>query len=79
MASAHHRLDAAEQRLVLELLVAEAHQRLERVLVAQPMIAADLEQLGCDETLDEAEDVGIGAALDLAGKALLGSESDANS
>jgi len=28
---------------VLELLVGEAHQRLERGLVAQPVLAADLE------------------------------------
>ena len=68
---AHHRLDAAEQRLVLDLLVAEPHQRLERVLVAQPVVAADLELLGGDKPLDQAEDVGVGAALDLAGKAFL--------
>ena len=35
------RLDAAEQLLVLELLVAEAHERLERDLVAEPVVAAE--------------------------------------
>jgi len=34
---------------VLELLVAEAHQRLERHLVAQPVLARQLEHLGADE------------------------------
>jgi hypothetical protein len=67
-----HRLDAPEQRLVLDLLVAEAHQRLERQLVAQRVLAADLEQLGGDEAFDQAEHVGVGAALDLADEAPLG-------
>ena len=47
------RLEAAEQLLVLELLVGEAHQRLERDLVAEPVVAADLEDLGADEALDQ--------------------------
>ena len=68
---ADHRLDAAEQLLVLQLLVAEAHQRLERDLVAQPVFVAELQHLGVDEALDQAKHVGVGAALDLAGKALL--------
>ena len=67
---ADHPLDAAEQLLVLELLVGEAHQRLERGLVAEPVVAAHLEDLGADEALDQAEDVGVGAALDLAHEAL---------
>ena len=67
---ADHRVDAAEQLLVLQLLVAEADQRLERDLVAEPVVAAELEHLGVDEALDQAEDVGVGAALDLAHEAL---------
>ena len=66
MPSATIALDAAEELLVLELLVGEAHQRLERRLVAEPVVAADLEDLGADVALDQAEDVGVGAALDLA-------------
>ena len=40
-------------------------------LVAEPMVAAQLQHLGADETLDQAEHVGVGAALDLAEKAPL--------
>ena len=64
-------LDAAEELLVLELLVGEAHQRLERDLVAEPVLAAHFEHLGADEALDQAEHVGVGAALDLAEEAPL--------
>ena len=39
-----HALEAAEQLLVLQLLVGEAHQRLERDLVAEPVVAAELER-----------------------------------
>ena len=56
---------------MLELLVGEAHQRLERGLVAEPVLAADLQHLGRDEALDQAEHVGVGAALDLAQQTLL--------
>ena len=63
---ADHRVDAAEQRLVLQLLVAEPNQRLERNLVAEPVIVAQFEDLGIDEALDQPEDIGVGAALDLA-------------
>src|SRR3546814_13613824 len=42
-------LDTAEQRLMLQFLVAEAHQRFQRGLVAQPIITADLQHLGVDE------------------------------
>ena len=41
----HHRFDAAEQLLVLQLLVGDAHQRLQRDLVAEAMVAADLQHL----------------------------------
>ena len=67
---ADHRVDAAEQRLVLQLLVAEPHQRLERNLVAEPVVVAQFEHLGVDEALDQPEDVGVGAALDLADEPL---------
>ena len=73
---ADHRVDAAEQLLVLQLLVAEADQRLERDLVAEPVVAAQLEHLGVDEALDQAEDVGVGAALDLAHEPLLGGSTE---
>ena len=72
MPLAGHALEAAEHLLVLEFLVGEAHQRFERDLVAEPVLAADLQHLGADEALDQAEDVGVGAALDLAREALLG-------
>ena len=55
-----------------QLLVAEAYQRLERVLVAQPIVAADFEQFCGNEALNQAEDIGVGAALDLAHQALFG-------
>ncbi len=66
-----HLLEPAEQFLVLQLLVGEAHQRLERHLVAEPVVAADLEDLGADEALDQREHVGVGAALDLRQEPLL--------
>ena len=66
-----HPLDSAEKLLVLDLLVAEAHQRLQRVLVAEPVVAAHVEHLGGDEPLDEAEYVGVGAALNLAEQSLV--------
>ena len=65
----HEPLDAAEQLLVLQLLVGEADQRFERGLIAEPVVAADLEHLRADEALDQAEHVGVGAALHLAQKA----------
>ena len=71
MPGGDHRLEAAEQLLVLELLVGQAHQRLERDLVAEPVTAADLEHLGADEALDQREHVGVGAALHLREQALL--------
>ena len=63
--------DAPEQFLMLQFLVAEPHKRLERGLVSEPVIAADLEHLCVDVTLDEAEDIRIGATLYLAEIALL--------
>src|SRR5690606_2581190 len=63
---AEHLVDPSKQLLVLELLVGEADQRLESDLIAEPVLAADLQHLGGDEALDQAEDVGVGPALDLA-------------
>ena len=39
--------------------------RDQRDLVAEPVLSRDLEHLGTDEALDEAEDVGVGTALHL--------------
>ena len=52
-------LDAAEERLVLELLVGEAHERLEGDLVAHPVLAARFQHLGGDEALHQAEHVRV--------------------
>src|SRR5579862_8311431 len=68
---ADHLVDAAEQRLMLQFLVTEPDQRLERELVAEPIIPADLQHLGGDEALDQPEHLGVGAPLDLADEALL--------
>ena len=57
---------------MLQLLVAEPDQRLERDLVAEPVVAAQLEHLGADEALDQPEHVGVSAPLDLAEKDPLG-------
>ena len=62
---ADHRVDAAEQRLMLQLLIAEPDQRLERNLVAEPVIVAQFQDLGVDEAFNQSKDVGIGTALDL--------------
>ena len=51
---------------MLQLLVAEPNQRLERNLVAEPVIVAQFQDLGIDEALDQPKDIGVGAALDLA-------------
>ena len=61
----HHHLEPAEELLVLELLVGETHQRLDHDLVAEDVAARDLQQLRADEALDQAEHVGVGAALHL--------------
>ena len=60
-----HRLDAPEQLLVLELLVGEPDERLQRNLVAEPVVAAHLQDLGADEAFDETEHVGVGPPLNL--------------
>src|SRR5690606_16442745 len=48
---------------MLQLLVAEAYKGLERHLVAEPVIAADLENLRADVALDETEHVRVRAPL----------------
>jgi hypothetical protein len=53
---------------MFQLLVAEPDQRLDHNLVAKRMIAAQFQYLGVDEPLDQAKDVGVGAALYLAHK-----------
>ena len=42
---ADHAVDPAEQRLVLQLLVAESHQRLERHLIPEPVVMAQFQNL----------------------------------
>ena len=64
-------LDAAEQLLVLDLLVAEAHQAFERDLVAEAVADRQLQRLGADEALQQPEDAGVAAALHVAHRALL--------
>jgi hypothetical protein len=64
-------LDAAEQLLVLDLLVAEPHQPFERHLVAQAVAHRHLQRLSADEALQQPEDAGIAAALHVAHRALL--------
>ena len=56
---------------MLQFLVAEPDQRLERELVAEPIVAADFQDLGGDEPLDQPEHLGVSAPLDLADEALL--------
>ena len=48
---------------MFQLLVAEPYQRLERNLVAEPVILAQFQNLGIDEALDQTKDIGVGAAL----------------
>src|SRR4029453_871275 len=51
--------------------IGEAHERLECNLIAEPVLATDLEHLRADEALDQSEDVRVGATLNLADKAAL--------
>ena len=62
---ADNRVDAAKQRLMLQLLIAESDQRLECNLVAEPVIVAQLQDLGVDEAFNQSKDVGISTTLDL--------------
>jgi len=60
-AGSDERLDAAEELLVLQLLVGEAHERLERRLVAKRVRSHDLEHLGV--VAENQEDAGVGALI----------------
>jgi hypothetical protein len=64
-------LHAAKEMLVLDLFVAEPDQGFQLGLIAKPMILAQLQDLGIHIALQQAEHVGIGAALNLADKAHL--------
>ena len=61
----HHLLQAPKQFLVLEFFSREADEPLERVLVAQDVTSRLVQHLCADEALDESENIGVGAALDL--------------
>ena len=50
---------------MLEFFVGKSNQRLERPLVTQPVFAAQFKDLGADIPLDQAENVGVGTALNL--------------
>src|SRR5690606_38192715 len=67
----NQQFDAAKQFLMLQFLVGETDQRLERRLVAEPVIATHFEHLRADEPFDEPEHVGVGAPLHLAEETLL--------
>ena len=56
---------------MLDLFVGKADQCFQRVLIAEPVVAAHLQDLGRDEALDQAEHVGVRASLHLAQQALL--------
>src|SRR5215831_20685851 len=62
----HHALDAPEQFLVLELLVAEAHKRFQSYLIARRVIATELEDFGIDVAFDKPEHIRVSAPLYLA-------------
>jgi hypothetical protein len=70
--SARQHFQPAQQLLVLKFFVGEAHDCFERRLIAQPVIATDVQHLCTEESLDEDKHVGVGAALDLAQEAMLG-------
>src|SRR5437868_13599019 len=55
---------------MLQHFVAEPYYRLERNLVAEPVIFAQFQHLGIDEALDQTKDIGVGAALYLADESL---------
>ena len=55
------RYSAGEVRALMAL----PHERLERRLVAEPVMRRELQHLGADEALDQREHAGIGAALHL--------------
>ncbi|MNM88266.1 hypothetical protein D3C81_1004740 [compost metagenome] len=69
--SSHHRLDAPEQFLMLDLVVGKTHQRFECELIVKYMGPTLVEHLGTDKALDQAKNVRIGSTLNLAEQACL--------
>ncbi|MCY1388824.1 hypothetical protein D9M71_36060 [compost metagenome] len=69
--SSHHRLDAPEQFLMLDLVVGKTHQRFECELIVKYMGPTLVEHLGTDKALDQAKNVRIGSTLNLAEQARL--------
>lgn len=59
----NHRLHASEQLLMLQLLIRQPHQRFERHLIAEGMMARKLQRLRADEPFDQREHVRVGPAL----------------
>jgi hypothetical protein len=51
---------------MFQFLVAEPDQCLKRNLIAKPVIGAQFQDHCIDEALDQTEDVGVGATLNLA-------------
>ncbi|SAL86496.1 hypothetical protein AWB67_07211 [Caballeronia terrestris] len=68
----NHGLDAAKQLLVLQFFVGEANQCLKCNLVTEPVVAAHVEDLGSNETLDQTEDICVRTTLNLRQQAPLG-------
>lgn len=66
-----HALHATKELLVLYFLRGKSHQCLEGGLVAEGAGTALLKNFGADEPLNQAENIGIGGALDLAQQARL--------
>src|SRR6188768_615698 len=64
-------LDPTEKLLMLELLLAETHEREDGILIAETVAPRELEHLGVDVPLDETEDVGVGPSLHPTGEATL--------
>ncbi len=57
-------LDAAEQLLVFELFVAEAHESFEHDLIAESLFGRELENLRADIAFHETEDARVGTGLE---------------
>jgi hypothetical protein len=55
---------------MLQFFVAEPDQRLQRDLIAEPVLVAQFKDLGIDEALDQSKHIGIGPALNLTDEAL---------
>src|ERR1019366_2944074 len=66
-----HMLNATKQLLVFDLLVGESHQRLEYRLIAEQLLAGELQNLRGDIELDQTENIGVSSSLDLAQESTL--------